>query len=294
MKRQAIRTMRKFHIGLTQWGYSGWKGTFFADSAKPHSLLKQYASVFNTVEGNTTFYHAPSAESVEQWMQQVPEDFKFCFKFPQLITHQKKLRNAEEDALSFLELFLPWRNKLGPFHLQLGPRFSYSDFEVLDAFLNILPAHLNYAVEVRHLDFYDKGKKEKDLNDLLRSHGMDRVIFDTRRLHSIQSRDPEFRRVQNQKPKMPVRFETSGSFPTVRFVGGNRVIDNEAYLKEWAIILADWIRSGLHPFIFIHTPDTTYAPSLARYFHHELSKLIEIEPLRDWPAERENKQLGLF
>src|SRR5690625_7835661 len=102
--------------------------------------MKQYASVFNTVEANTTFYHAPSAESVEQWMQRVPEDFKFCFKFPQLITHQKKLRNAEEDALSFVELFLPWRNKLGRFQVQLGSRFSYRDFEVLGAFVHSLPA----------------------------------------------------------------------------------------------------------------------------------------------------------
>lgn len=286
--------MRKFHIGLTQWGYNEWVGTFFTQSTKPDSFLEQYASVFNSVEGNTTFYHTPAAETVENWMLKVPADFKFCFKLPKLITHQKKLRNAADDTLSFLDQFQSYRQNLGPFHIQLGPRFSFNDFKILVSFLDILPAHLSFALEVRHLDFFDKGKKENELNNLLRSHGMDRVVFDTRRLHSMKSNDPTIKRIQNQKPKMPVRFETTGSFPTVRFVGTNTISGNEAYLKEWAIILADWIREGKHPYIFIHAPNTFHAPALARYFHEELSKLIQIESLREWPADRANKQLGLF
>jgi len=80
----------------------------------------------------------------------------------------------------------------------------------------------------------------------------------------------------------------------IRYVGGNHIVNNEAYLKEWAIITADWIREGKHPYIFIHSPDTLHAPELARYFHRELSKLIEIPQLPDWPIESKNKQLGLF
>lgn len=286
--------MRKFHIGLTQWGYNEWVGTFFTQNAKPDSFLEQYASVFNSVEGNTTFYHTPDAETVEKWMQTVPANFKFCFKFPKLITHQKKLRDAAGDTLQFLDRFQSYRQFLGPFHIQLGPRFSFNDFNILKAFLDILPAHLSFALEVRHLDFFDKGKKENELNNLLRSHGIDRVVFDTRRLHSMKSSDPAIKRIQTRKPKMPVRFETTGPYPTVRFVGTNTVSGNEAYLKEWAIILADWIREGKHPYIFIHAPNTFHAPALARFFHEELSRLIPIQLLREWPSDRANKQLGLF
>lgn len=286
--------MKKFHIGLTQWGYNEWVGTFFTQNTKPDSFLEQYASVFNSVEGNTTFHHTPDAQTIEKWMHRVPADFKFCFKLPKLITHQKKLRSATDVTFSFLDSFNSYRQYLGPFHIQLGPRFSFNDFSVLEKFLDILPAHLSYAVEVRHLDYYDKGKKENELNNLLRSYGMDRVVFDTRRLHLMKSSDPEFKRIQNRKPKMPVRFETTGPHPTVRFVGTNTISGNEAYLKEWAIILADWIRTGKHPYIFIHAPNPFHAPALARYFHEELAKLIEIQPLPEWPADRANKQLGLF
>src|SRR5690625_4463334 len=116
--------MKKYHIGLTQWGFSEWTGNFFTENATPDSFLEQYASVCNSVEGNTTFSHTPDAETVKNWMQKVPADFKFCFKFPKLITHQKKLRDAADDTLSFLDRFQPYRQNLGPFHIQLGPRFS--------------------------------------------------------------------------------------------------------------------------------------------------------------------------
>ena len=287
-------SLKKYHLGLTQWGFKEWKGTFFTDECKPAGFLKQYATVFNSVEGNTTFYRAPSPETVLKWGEQVSPDFKFCFKFPQSITHYKRLKNVTEEALSFLDLFTPIRNKLGPFHVQLSSQFSYNEIDKLETFIEILPAHLSFAVEVRHPDFFDKGKKERHFINLLKSYGVNRVIFDTRRLHGLKSDEQSVKKAQQRKPKTPVRFDTTGANPLIRYVGGNHIVNNEAYLKEWAIITADWIREGKHPYIFIHSPDTLHAPELARYFHRELSKLIEIPQLPDWPIESKNKQLGLF
>ncbi len=128
-------SLKKYHLGLTQWGFKDWKGSFFTDACKQADFLKQYASVFNTVEGNTTFYRTPSPETVIKWSEQVSPDFKFCFKFPQSITHYKRLKNVTEEALSFLDLFKPIRNKLGPFHIQLSSQFSYNEINKLESFI---------------------------------------------------------------------------------------------------------------------------------------------------------------
>ncbi len=286
--------IKKYHIGLTQWGFKEWKGNFFSDDVKPADFLKQYASVFNSVEGNTTFYRAPNADTVKRWGEQVTDEFKFCFKFPQGITHYKRLKNVNDEVQSFLELFDPIRNKLGPFHIQLSSQFSYNEMDKLEILVENLPVHLHYALEVRHPDFFDKGRKERHLTDLLKSYRIDRVVFDTRRLHSLQNNEPSVLKAKEKKPQTPVRFVTTGNKPFIRYVGANDVLNNETYLKEWAIIIADWIREGKHPYIFIHAPNTLHAPELARYFHKELSRLIDLDPMPAWPIERKDEQLGLF
>jgi uncharacterized protein YecE (DUF72 family) len=284
----------KYHIGTTQWGLKEWVGNFFTENASSDQFLRQYSTVFNTVEGNTTFYRVPDPEIIKRWGDAVPDGFKFCFKIPQSITHYRRLKDVYDETMQFIELFDTIREHLGPFHIQLSSQFSYNEFSKLDELLNNLPRDYAYALEVRHPDFYDKGKKESHLNHLLKNLNIDRVVFDTRRLHALKSDDPSRKKAQQKKPQIPVRFDPTGSRPFVRFVGANDVLNNEAYLKEWAIVTADWIREGFHPYIFIHAPDTLHAPKLARYFHNELSKLIELMPMPRWPAERQDEQLGLF
>ena len=286
--------IKKYHIGLTQWGLKDWKGAFYSDDASQDQFLRQYATVFNSVEGNTTFYRAPTPETVLKWANEVPDGFKFCFKFPQGITHYKRLKDVEQDVMEFLDLFEPIREKVGPFHIQLSSQFSYNEFSKLETLLEFLPPHFHYAVEVRHADFYDRGRMEKRYFELLKSHSVDRVTFDTRKLHSIKGGDASIRQAQKKKPKTPVRFDATANRPFVRFVGGNEIVQNEAYLKEWAIITADWIKEGRHPYVFIHAPDTLYAPPLARLFHRLLSGFIELDPMPPSPKERQNEQLGLF
>ncbi|MEX0822924.1 MAG: DUF72 domain-containing protein, partial [Balneolaceae bacterium] len=287
-------SIKKYHIGTTQWGLKEWAGSFYTKDAKPADFLKQYARVFNSVEGNTTFYRVPSEKTVKIWGDQVSKDFKFCFKFPQGITHYKRLKDVDDEVLEFLDLFSGIRSKLGPFHIQLSSQFSYSEMGKLEHLVEILPAHYHYAVEVRHQDYFDKGRKEHHLTDLLKSYGIDRVVFDTRRLHALKSNDPTVKEAQKKKPQTPVRFDTTGNHPFIRYVGANDILNNETYLKEWAIIVANWIRGGKHPYFFVHAPDTFNAPNLSRYFHKELSKLIDLEPMPAWPAEQQNEQLGLF
>jgi len=282
-------------LGCTGWALPEWTGKFFSDDAKPEQYLNQYASVFNSVEGNTTFYQVPEKTQLQKWAGQTPKGFKFCFKFPRHITHEQLLSDVEDDVLSFVELFEVIRDKTGPFMIQLPAEFSPAHLSRLEDVLSVLPGVFNYAVEVRHPDFFDKGKNEHNLEMLLKSFGGDRIMFDTRKLHSVKkTSDKTIRAAQKKKPKTPVRFGTTGSRPVVRYVGTNDILNNEAHLKEWAIIVGEWIREGLHPYVFIHSPDRVSQPKLCRHFHQLLSGLIELPVLPSWPCEKQDKQLGLF
>ncbi len=286
--------IRKYHLGCTVWSLKGWVGRFFTDDAKQSDFLSQYASVFNSVEGNTTFYNIPSEKTILRWKKTTPDGFKFCFKFHRSITHERRLHNIEDQVLRFLDVFDPITDRLGPFHLQLPPQFSPKEFDKLETLLGILPSSYRYAVEVRHLDYFDHGREEHRLNRLLKSYNIDRVIFDTRKLHAMKSDDKSVLEAKKKKPKVPVRFDNTGSRPFVRFVGSNDPVANEPYLKEWAIVVADWIKEGLHPYVFTHSPDKVSQPPIARTFHRLLSELIEIDPMPAWPNERQSEQMDLF
>jgi len=284
----------KYHLGCTVWSLKDWVGNFYRDDAKQADFLKQYSSVFNAVEGNTTFYNIPNKQTVQKWKHATPDGFKFCFKFHRSITHQKRLHDVEDDIMHFLETFDPIAERLGPFHLQLPPKFSPSDFARLEAVLSMLPSAYRYAVEVRHPDFFDHGKQEHRLNRLLKSYNVDRVIFDTRKLHAMKSSEQSVLEAKKKKPEVPVRFDNTAARPFVRFVGSNDPVANEPYLKEWAIVVADWIKEGLHPYVFTHSPDKVSQPPIARKFHQLLSDLIEMDPMPAWPKERQNEQMNLF
>lgn len=287
-------SITKYHIGCAVWSLKEWVGNFFTDDAKQGDFLSQYASVFNAVEGNTTFYHIPQEKTIKSWGQRTPDGFKFCFKFHRSITHEKRLSGVEDDILAFLDKFEPIYDRLGPFHIQLPPQFSPDEFNRLEEMLAYLPSAYSYAVEVRHPDYFDHGKIENRLNRLLTGYSVDRVIFDTRKLHAMKNQESTIRDAQRRKPKLPVRFETTGTRPFVRFVGANDALNNEPYLKEWAIIIAEWIKEGLHPYIFLHSPDQVHEPVIARKFHQILSELTELKPMPAWPVERQDEQLDLF
>ena len=286
--------IRKYHLGCTGWSLKEWSGNFFTDDASPDDFLKQYSSVFNAVEGNTTFYNVPTKETLKKWQRATPDGFKFCFKFHRSITHEKRLNDVEDEVLRFIETFDPIADRLGPFHIQLPPNFSSEEFIRLENLVSFLPSSYHYALEVRHSDFFNHGRQEHRLNRLLKSYSIDRVIFDTRKLHAMNSNESSVLEAKKKKPKVPVRFGNTAARPFVRFVGSNDPISNEPYLKEWAIVVADWIREGLHPYFFPHSPDQVSQPKIARKFHQLLGDLVDIDPMPAWPVERQSQQMNLF
>lgn len=291
-------------IGCPVWAHTPWIGRFFTAEARREDFLPQYASVFGTAEGNATFYGLPSVDAVARWAIEAPEDFRFCLKFPRAISHDAQLVGVGAgngtETRRFFERIAPLGSagKLGPCFLQLHQSFDASRLGVLRDFLDTLPKAFTYAVEVRHMDFYDEAANERALDEMLGERGVDRVIFDTRGLFATKATDEATLDAKRRKPRMPVRLTATGRRPFVRFVGDPDVTKNDAALDAWAEIVARWIAEGREPYFFTHHPDDVHAPELGRRFQRMLHARCSAVPAPPgWPIEnapRKPEQLGLF
>lgn len=284
-------------LGCPVWAHAAWRGSFFTRDAARTEFLPQYASVFPTSEGNSTFYGLPAPAVVDRWAVEAPDHFRFCLKFPRVITHDLQLVGAEAATAEFLERVRPLGHRLGTFFLQLHASFGPHRLNALDRYLDALPASYSYAVEVRHPDFFVDSAASSELEGLLRRHGSEWVTFDTRGLFASSALDAFTVDAKRKKPRLPLVIKALGGSPFVRFVGDAEVARNDAILKSWADVVANWLREGRSPYFFTHHPDDTHAPALAARFHGFVRALEpRVPPLGAFPAERNQsgRQIELF
>src|SRR5215467_7710495 len=118
-------------------------------------MLSFYAKQFATVEINHSFYRMPTESVLVNWVNDVPEGFRFALKANQQITHIQRLRNCESTLKRFLEVssVLNDGDHLGPVLVQLPPNFKY-DKPLLEEFLALRPPAFQFAFEVRHASWY--------------------------------------------------------------------------------------------------------------------------------------------
>lgn len=282
--------IRGYYLGCPGWGMKSWVGRLFPPGTKHADFLARYAEVFNTVEGNTTFYALPTADVVARWREQVPDTFRFCFKFPRTVTHDKLLIDAGAEVTEFIDRVAPLGDKLGTLFLQLPPRFGPEHVARLRAFLAALPAGFHYAVELRHELFFANGDEEDEAVALLRERAVDLVMMDARGLHSGHSLAQAD--IRARKPNLPVIMRATGSRPLVRCVPHETFEAGRHFVEPWAGQLARWIADGKQPYFFMHAPDDTYAPENAYAFHAMLRAHADVGELPAWPGAP--KQLGLF
>ena len=84
----------KIFVGTSGYGYKEWKGKFYPEKILPKEMLRFYAERLTTVEINNTFYRMPTEGVLLSWAEQVPDDFVFALKAPQVITHLKRLKDV--------------------------------------------------------------------------------------------------------------------------------------------------------------------------------------------------------
>jgi uncharacterized protein YecE (DUF72 family) len=163
--------MAEIRIGTSAFTAAGWENAFYPAGMKPADYLTYYATKFNTVEVDSTFYRTPSAAVVSGWARKTPDDFVFALKTPQVITHERVCLDCDEEFAEFVKVADLLGEKLGPILLQFG-YFNKSAFKSLDEFLarlkpflKKLPRDHSYALEIRNKNWF-----EPRFFDLLREH----------------------------------------------------------------------------------------------------------------------------
>ncbi|WP_136254919.1 DUF72 domain-containing protein [Onishia niordana] len=275
------------------WANEDWRGGLYPPHGSQGERLPDYARVFSTVEGNTTFYSGtPRADTVAAWARQAPAGFRFCFKLPGAWTHEQRLVEVEPQVDEFLDALSPLHGRLGPVMIQLPRDFGPDELPKLEALLAHWPKAIPASVEVRHPEFFHKGDAEAALNRLLITYGADRVMLDVRALFATPAGgDVRLAQAQSEKPKRPLHVISTAEQPVIRFIGHFDDDINHARFSPWIDRLCLWIKQGKTPFLFVHTPDNRQAPVLARAFHERLAARLLLPPLAAFSGER---QVRLF
>jgi uncharacterized protein YecE (DUF72 family) len=211
--------VKPVRIGCSGWNYKDWRGRIYPKGCPASRWLVHYATLFDTVEVNSTFYRLASPTAVANWMKDTPEDFVFSVKASRYLTHVKRLANLGDGVKRFYEAIEPLAGtpKLGPVLWQLPENFHRDDERLAGALAAMSDGR--HCVEFRHASWFTG-----DVYALLREHGVALVIAD--------------------HPERPFQtHEMTSDWTYVRFhygARGRRGNYSEAELETWRRRIAGW------------------------------------------------------
>lgn len=147
--------MAQLFAGTSGWAYPSWKPAFYPQKLAQAKFLPYYSAQLNSVEVNFTFRQLLKESTVQKWLNETPNHFRFAVKAHQVITHIKRLKGAEEFVKRFVSTLEPLERagKLGPILFQLPPNLKV-DTELLNAFLACVPRGVRMACEFRHPSWF--------------------------------------------------------------------------------------------------------------------------------------------
>jgi uncharacterized protein YecE (DUF72 family) len=255
----------QIRIGCSGWQYKHWAASgrgsalhtapFYPPGLPQSRWFAHYASQFDTVEINNTFYRLPPPAAFASWRQQAPSHFLYAVKASRFLTHMKKLKDPEEPLRRLFASARALKDHLGPVLYQLPPRWKL-DLDRFERFLRALPPRRLHAVEFRDTSWYDERVYE-----LLRRHKAALC------LHDMQG-SASGKRVVG--PFVYVRFHHG----TSRY--GGRYPDST--LDEWADWLADQGAAGLSVFAYFNNDTGGHAPRDAVRLRERLRRRLGIGP----------------
>jgi uncharacterized protein YecE (DUF72 family) len=226
----------KIHVGTSGFGHKEWKGKFYPEKIAAKDMLRFYAGRLNTVEINNTFYHMPQESVLLSWAEQVPEDFVFALKAPQVITHFKQLRNVFEETEYLFRTLSILGEKLGPVLFQF-PKSFRANAPALEDFLPLIPGNALCAFDFRSPTWLEGG-----IPDLLRKKGCSWCLEDT-----------------DENPVQDIISTAAWGYLRLR-----RSDYTDAELSQWAerVLSQKWERA----FVFFKHEDEAKGPEQAMRF----------------------------
>jgi uncharacterized protein YecE (DUF72 family) len=240
----------RVRIGCSGWVYPHWKGDFYPGDLPQKRWLEHYATVFDTVELNNSFYRLPEAETFASWGSRVPAGFLFAVKASRYLTHMKKLKEPREPIRLFFSRAERLGARLGPVLYQLPPRWP-RNLERLEEFLSELPSGFRHAVEFRERSWY-----HDDVYDALRRAGVALCLHDMK-----VSEAPRI----CPGPFVYLRFHGAGSRYGGRYPAGR--------LSRWARWIAERLAENRDVYAYFNNDWGGHAPRDAVRLRRSVEKL---------------------
>jgi uncharacterized protein YecE (DUF72 family) len=227
---------RAARVGCSGWQYRHWRGNFYPDDLPAQRWLEFYASRFDTVEINNSFYRLPEASVFTAWRQRAPRGFEYAVKASRFLTHMKKLKDPADPLDRFFSRAQELGRTLGPVLYQLPPRWPVNA-DRLRTFLEHLPRRRRHAIEFRDPSWYSD-----EVFALLERHRVALCLHD---MHGSASGRRDI-----------------GPFVYVRFHGttkyGGRYDDDT--LAGWAEWLAPKLEAGIPVYAYFNNDVGGHAP----------------------------------
>ena len=142
-------------IGTSGYDYPEWKGIFYPKDLKRKDFLSYYASQFNALEINNTFYNMPTADRLLSFWKRSEGRLQFSVKANRMLTHEVGAA-WELDAALFLHAVssLAEKSSLCAVLFQFPQSFHYTPenrlylARLLDIFENF-----PIVIEFRHVEW---------------------------------------------------------------------------------------------------------------------------------------------
>lgn len=259
-------------LGTSTFTKEGWEHSFYPKGMQARDYLSYYATQFNTVEIDATFYGIPALSTVKGWYAKTPADFLFALKAPKEITHERILIDTDSVMNEFLRATEPLGEKLGVILLQFQ-YFSKKAFAGpaefltrLKTFLEKLPSDRRFAVEIRN-----KYWLGPPLYDLLRKHNIAMALID----HPWLPRPLEW---------LAKGDAVTTDFTYIRWLGDREgiekltktwdktIVDRTKDLEDWVDACRNFLKLKIRAFAFANNHYGGYAPDTLKLFEKLMEK----------------------
>lgn len=242
------------YVGCAKWNRQDLK-KFYPRGTKDE--LAYYATQFNSIELNATFYRMFGPDQIENWRDKTPDNFKFFPKINQSISHMRRLNSVEQLTEEYCDHIVHFQEKLGMVFLQLHNNFGYKNFDRLVSFIEKFPKAIPLACEVRHSEWFNNEKIATEYYALLEKHEISNVLVDT----------------AGRRDLLHMRLTTPTAF--VRYVGANHPASEYKRLDDWVDRLEKWVGEGLQNiYFFVHQNLEKESPTLSAYFIKQINERL--------------------
>ncbi len=147
--------MSELLIGTSGYDYPEWKGVFYPQDLKRKDFLPYYATQFNALELNNTFYNMPTADRLMSFWERSEGQLQFSVKANRLLTHEVGA-DWHQDAAQFIQAVSPLAQKssLCAVLFQFPQSFHYTpENRVYLAKLIETFGSLPVVIEFRHIEW---------------------------------------------------------------------------------------------------------------------------------------------